>query len=150
MTITAEQFLILAPAASLAVVDDLLTKGDHKDTQLNRILDRHGITEQPAVAQFLTVCHLASRGFTNFDKPIFGVGVLDWLSARARQWQDADLTADALNWDWLTVIETAATLYGLPAKAWLDVNGELGAVCKALGIPDQSEEFALEDRGAMD
>jgi len=146
MTITRAQFVALAPAALPATVDALFAIDWRGAALLNRIAARHDFTDA-AIAQFLACASIASEGFTNFNRPFFGVTTGNWLVRAARLWKNYKLDESANEWDWQGVAECAATIFDAPDTAWLAVNDTLAAVCAALGVEDRSEEFALEDHG---
>lgn len=164
MTITPQQFASCAPSATPATVDALFALDWRGASLLNRVITRHDFTDA-AIAQFFASASLASNGFTKFNKPFFGVGCASWLVRAARLWRNYGLNESADEWDWQRVVECSATIFNLPSTAWLKINDTLAAVCKALGVVNDSEagaindadwliaqggEFALEDRGATE
>jgi hypothetical protein len=141
MTITREQFQQLAPAAT---VEALFAPNDDNQPTIHRILAEHGITETAVVAQFLAACSLVSDGFTDFSRQVSAGGVADWLSVRAREWYKSDFNSDAREWDWLTIVDSL-----IAPIDFTEANQTLATVCAVLGIQDESEDYALEDHGAM-
>lgn len=141
MTITPNQFRQLAPDATPATVDALFALDWRGAALINRITARHDFTDA-AIAQFLACASIASAGFTNFDKPIFGVSAGNWLIRAARLWRDYGLDTDADGWNWQGIVSCASTIFDAPDTAWLAVNDRLAAVCAALGVEDRSEQFA--------
>lgn len=145
MQISLEQFAMCFPNASAETRAALFTRAQPLGPRtIDRILADHGITELHVVAQFLTACSLASNGFTNFDRPVFGLALLDWLTARAREWRDAGANEDAAAWLWLDLIDRIAVLFGVPDTYWNEVHRTLAAVCAALGVEDRSESVLPE------
>lgn len=141
MTITLDQFRVLAPSATPLAQAALFQPGSFPEpSAINRILDAHGITEPHVAAQFLAACSLASNGFTNFDRPVYGLSILDWLTARAREWEEAGANHDADGWLWMDLIDgQVGTLFGIPTTYWNDVHKCLATVCEALGVEDRSD-----------
>lgn len=149
LTITPEQFAAFAPLASAPTRAALFAVSDGQSV-LNRILMQHDITEPPAVAMFLALAGMASDGFTKFNSPSFGLAVPDWLSKCAREWQRYELSEDAVEWRWEMVAECAATLFGIDDLPWSVAASYLASACNVLGIEDESEKYALDDRGASE
>ena len=137
MTISLEQFRVLAPSATLATQAALFERDSTLAPQIERILTTHGITEPPAVAMFLACVSLASNGFTKFDRPIFGLAPLDWLTARAREWQELGLSVEAIDWNWEYVVQRAATEWDAAETSWPHANATLTATCEALGVEER-------------
>jgi hypothetical protein len=148
MEITRAQFQTLAPAALPATVDALFVIDWRGADLLNRVMARHDFTD-PAIACFIACASLASDGFTNFNRPFFGVRCGSWLVRAARLWKNYKLDESANEWDWGGVAECADTIFNMPTTAWLLVNDTLTAVCAALGV---EEGFAdePEDHGASE
>lgn len=145
MTISLAQFAAAFPLASAATQAALFTRDGNLTPALERILGAHGITEPHVAAQFLTACGLASDGFTNFDRPVFGLSLLDWLTARAREWQDLGANEDAAAWLWMDLIDGyIGTAFGIPTIYWNEVHKTLATVCAALGVEDRSDQHLTE------
>lgn len=149
VAISLDQFRQFAPAASLETQAALFRRDLTLVPAMERILVDHGITEPHVVAQFLTACSLASDGFTNFDRPMFGLSLLDWLTARAREWQDASCNQMAAEWDWKVMFSMLDVKWNMEHRDWPEINEVLANVCSALGVADESEARAL-DRGASE
>lgn len=147
MQLTRQQFASCAPSATPATVDALFALNADNQPTIHRILAESGITEPAVVAQFITCAHLASYGFTNFDRPIYGLSVIDWFAARAREWHDERIGREAAEWNWAGVLNHAGTLFGVPVMPYIEVHDTLAAICAALGVEDRSEEFAIEGDG---
>lgn len=152
MEITREQFQALAPAASSATVDALfavLTPTDPDGTAIWFILTDNGLTEPAALVQFLAACHLATDGFTNFDKPFTELAPDVWLAQRARQWTKEGLAMGAELWNWEQTAWDAAWLFDWPTFTWLKINDTLSMVCAALGVeegfPDEPEDHGASE-----
>ncbi len=141
MIISPEQFQQFAPAAQPATVAALFATDWRGASLLNRITARHDFTDA-AIAQFLACASIASEGFTNFNKPFFGIHCGSWLVRAARLWRDYGLDTDANDWNWQDIVSCASVLLDAPEVGWLAVNDTLAAVCAALGIEDRSEQFA--------
>ncbi len=148
--ITRAQFQQIAPNAAPEAVDALFASNADGQPTIRRILDEHDITEPHVIAQFLACSYLASDGFTNFNHPAYGLSILDWLSARAREWFKLGCTKLAVDWDWLAVVSMVDVTWDFEYMDWSQINGALSAVSVAMGIEDRSDEFALEDHGASE
>ena len=145
------QFLQIAPNATPEAVDALFASGIGRQSPITRTLHQYGITEPHVVAQFLTALSLASDEFTNFNRPIFGLSLIDWVTARAREWRDSGANEEAAEWNWVGIIDGyVGTMYAIPMIYWNDVHKRLAKVCAVLGVEDRSDEFALEDHGASE
>jgi hypothetical protein len=145
MEITREQFTALAPAASPATVDALFAAtlpGDYAEGIINFILTDNGLSEPAALVQFLAACHLATDGFTNFDKPFTGLAPDVWLAQRARQWTKEGLAMGAELWNWEQTAWDAAWLFDWPTFTFLKINNTIDGVCKALEIKNRCEAGA--------
>lgn len=148
--ITCAQFQQIAPNAMPETVDALFALNADGQPTIQRILGEHDITEPHVIAQFITALSLASDKFTNFNRPIFGLSLLDWLTARAREWRETGANEEAADWCWAEIIDgEVGVMFALPTIYWNDVHKRLADVCAALGVEDRSEEFAL-DRGASE
>lgn len=149
--ITRAQFQQIAPNAAPEAVDALFASGIGRQSPITRTLHQYGITEPHVVAQFLTALSLASDEFTNFNRPIFGLSLIDWFTARAREWRDSGANEEAAEWDWIEIVDGyVGTMYAIPMIYWNDVHKRLAKVCAVLGVEDRSDEFALEDHGASE
>ena len=142
MTITREQFQAIAPAASPATVDALFAERSPDVTVIDFILADNGLTDPAALVQFLAACHLATDGFTNFDKPFTGLAPDVWLAQRARQWTKEGLAMGAELWNWEQTAWDAAWLFDWPTFTFLKINNTIDGVCKALGIKNRCEAGA--------
>lgn len=139
LTFSLEQFRNAFPAiepnaAAALFVRDSLTS----PRLIERILTDHGITEPPAVVHFLAVCGLASDDFTNFNKPIYGLDALEWLAARAREWESLKLSEEANDWQTDFVIQNLPDTFALPGN-WPAIWRVLDRVCEALGVAQPTD-----------
>lgn len=148
--LTRLQFQQIAPNAAPETVDALFALNADGQSPIARTLHQYGITEPHVVAQFLTALSLASNEFTSFDRPIFGLSLLDWLTARAREWHDMGSNEDAAEWDWQILLSRVDVKWDMRYYDWPEIDTVLAKVCAVLGVEDQSEEFALEDHGASE
>lgn len=148
ITITRSQFQQIAPDARPEILDALFAFGIGGSSPLARTLTQYDIIEPHVVAQFLTALSLASDRFTDFSRPIFGLSLMDWFTARAREWRDAGANDDASVWLWMEIIDGyVGTLFAIAPIYWNDARSRLAEVCAALDVEDES---VIEDRGASE
>lgn len=150
MTITFDQLQALAP---YAMPPDLRALADGEDcsNHLSTTLAVHGLTEPGVIAQFLTMCLLASDGLVKFVTPQpLGSGRAlfqtpeGWIDARAKDWQEWRLTEWAHEWDINYIADKWAERFEF-ARDYFQVWEKLQTVCDALGVENLSEKFALDD-----
>lgn len=75
---------------------------------------------------------------------IIGHGEIE--QGRARDFYDQKLVDDAQEWNWQTVVDCCATIFPIATCALLEVNNRLTEVCAALGVTDNSEAGAINDK----
>jgi len=154
MNVTPEQFRAFAPAASDATLHALFAETGCKRTHLQRAIEQHGLDAPHVAAQFLAVCWLLSKGFTNFSTQA-GEHVLAqspdvWIWSQARRFDGnrsadgiptAQILLDAANdweFDYLCLQAGVTNAHGNRAKGWRVLRD----VCAALGVACELEKFS--------
>ncbi|NBU79990.1 MAG: hypothetical protein EBS50_13135 [Sphingomonadaceae bacterium] len=153
MVITPQQFAAFSPHNGIApaTIHALCGDGDGTGSHLAQTLEAHGMTEPGIAAQFLAACHLASKGFVSFVVPHAADAKRvefqwpeSWVEARACDWTTWNLNSDAREWDFNVIVDHFARSFEF-TRSYPEIWRVLNRVCRALGVEDQSEEFALQD-----
>jgi len=156
MLISPEQFRTFAPAASDATVHTLFAETGCKRTHIQRAIEQHGLDAPHVAAQFLAVCGLLSKGFTDFTtrkgERIEAQSPDVWIWSQARRF-DGNRSADGMptsqilldaanDWefDYLCLQAEITNAHGNRAQGWRVLRD----VCAALGVECKLEEYSSE------